>query len=190
MQVRGETHFMCGWLGVDSDLLPVSRNLHFADELCGYFLPCREQNQICSQKPRLYFMSVRVRLILPHNISLASWAMNFSGLLVFFLFLLPSPSQEQQGARQVCVLQGCAWAYSCGCSTSLQWPQQFLLQRTLAASAVRNPQTSLVQSRLWGLCSQQKYVFFIRWKSVGFGLRCKTLRTCSPEGPFLRSTGC
>lgn len=112
--------------------------------------------EICSQKPRLYFMSVRVRLTLLLNISLASWAMHFSGLVVFFLSLLPSPSQEQQGARQVCVLRGCAWAYSCGCSTSLQWPQQFPLQRALAASAVRNPQTSLVQSRFWGFCSQQK----------------------------------
>lgn len=112
--------------------------------------------KICSQKPRLYFMSVRVRLTLLLNISLASWAMHFSGLVVFFLSLLPSPSQEQQGARQVCVLRGCAWAYSCGCSTSLQWPQQFPLQRALAASAVRNPQTSLVQSRFWGFCSQQK----------------------------------
>lgn len=93
MQVRGETHVMCEWLGLHSDLLPVSRNLHFAGELCRYFLHCGEQNQICSQKPRLYFMSVRVRLTLPHNISLASWAMHFSGLVVFFSFPLPSPSQ-------------------------------------------------------------------------------------------------
>lgn len=45
MQVRGETHFMCRWLGLDSDLLPVSRNLHLAVELCGHSLRCGEQNR-------------------------------------------------------------------------------------------------------------------------------------------------
>lgn len=166
MQVRAETQFMCVWLGLGSDLFLVSKNLQLID---GYMVISytvkNRLRKICAQSYRLDLV-LTARMRFWPSFSTFHWppAQSVSRGLVAFFFLPPvfshsffPPYPKTTVAQGRCwMLWGCASAYSCGYSASSQWPWQFPLQRTLAASVWETLNPPLFRADLCRLHSWQK----------------------------------